>query len=491
MPFKFNSKLLEEVTNKPETTQIQDVFDSLVSDLGNYLGIAPIDKNIEVRLTEEELKNSTPILDMGVSRMYKNDLLELTIFSSSKFLPLVILREVYYRFLPREIKDPTAAKIFINQIIENDFHGLNGSKEWHDLIRDNLVDRNFMIGQFERLPKYFKLHAPEGIKDTVQHLFSYIHENALVQTDLTNFYDEVFNDYLYYTSQSLYNEEIMKTLSVLINIFHKDKRYLSITDYTELYKGLLERNEIDSDLSVTKFYENLQWINNYTAIAPTYLAIHTLMGVEPLQVTLTFNPVINRNKVKKIFEKVPFISSPKFIQNQFAYQLSFYMYLPQIYLEDFRNFLRKMEDSGYIINKEINKYNKSEVSINLNYFSDISNRSRIIDPAAKTYRKKYEHTILRDYPNSPVYPVSPFEYYLITRLGNFSPAGLTFDKRVETLSLIKEDMESVYRKQLRYIKDFRSTFEDLFAFPEVHTQFKSFIKSNKEYGFYYLIGAVE
>ena len=107
MPFKFDSKLLEEMTYKPVVSQIQNFFESLVSDLSNYLGIDPINKIFKIYLTDKKVERSTTILDIGVSRIYNNNVLELTIPRSTKFLPLIILREVYYRFLPKEIKDVT------------------------------------------------------------------------------------------------------------------------------------------------------------------------------------------------------------------------------------------------------------------------------------------------------------------------------------------------------------------------------------------------
>ena len=96
----------------------------------------PIDKNTKISLkvsSSEDEGNYTSILDFGVSTTYHNNVLELNIITNTKFLPFILLREVCYRFVPHEIKDPTVAKIFINQIVENNLQSLSVSKEWHDM----------------------------------------------------------------------------------------------------------------------------------------------------------------------------------------------------------------------------------------------------------------------------------------------------------------------------------------------------------------------
>ncbi len=53
MPFQIDFKLFEEAISKTDVPQIQSVFENLISDLSNYLGIDPIDKNINITRKEE------------------------------------------------------------------------------------------------------------------------------------------------------------------------------------------------------------------------------------------------------------------------------------------------------------------------------------------------------------------------------------------------------------------------------------------------------
>lgn len=453
------------------------------------MGLEPVDKNVKININgniNKEIEGSTPILDFGVLRTYHNSSLELNI-SCNKFFSFILLREVYYRFIPHEINNPKVVKICINQIVENSLQSLPTTREWQSMILSELVDRDFKIGQLERLQKFFRLQAPQGKKDTIQYFYEYIYEHAMVHTDLKTFYDKLFNDYLYY-SQALYDEDRIKTLSTLITIFHEDKKYRSIKDYTSLYRDLLNEGKIDSNLSVKKFNKNLQWINNFSSIAPSYLDTHTSIGTVAVAIVLTFNPLIDESKVRKVLYRLPFKMVSKFTKNSFALRYSAAFIIPKIYLQDFVDYINKLETYHYIIDKKLYLYQGGISTVNLNYFSDTSNRTKIIDPTVRGYNQKYEFNVTRFYPSdTPLLPLSLFEFMLITIFGNFSPAGLTFDKRSETLSLIKDDVESEHRKQLNYIKGFRSKFRELFKEPAIHSDFKVFLEFNKDKGFFFLV----
>ncbi|MHA1885701.1 MAG: hypothetical protein ACW96S_11650, partial [Promethearchaeota archaeon] len=137
MPIQIDFAILNEVINEEEIDKIQNIFDVLVSDLSEYLGLQPVDERSKVQIApevSEQLRKDLHILDRGVSRRYQDNSLIIEIYEkNSNFLPFILLRETYYCFLPKEVKENEMIKIYINQIIENHLETFNGFREWHNI----------------------------------------------------------------------------------------------------------------------------------------------------------------------------------------------------------------------------------------------------------------------------------------------------------------------------------------------------------------------
>lgn len=494
MFFQSDINYLEDLGEGIGIPKIQYYFEILVSKLTDYLQVQPTNKNVAVSLkpSQDNSVENNLILDYGVSRIYKNGVLDINIFGDEKFLPFILLRECYYCFIPPLKKDDINVKISINQIVENDLQKLPASKVWSRMMRDSLVNRDFVTGQLDKLQKHFKTQAVSGHKNTVQHFFDYIHKNAMVYANADYFFDYFFNDYNYKTIGYLYDKDLIETLHILLKIFYEDKRYLSLNDYMEIYKGQIQKEKIKPGLSVNKFYEKLQWINKHTPIAPSYAQIWTAIGVIPIMCSFTFNSLLKKSSVKKLLGKIPFLISPKFGQNNFGARVNFTLYLPQIYLQDFLEYINKLEVRGYIIDKQVLAFNNTHNILNLNFFSDVGNKARLINPSFKAYREEYEIIHHAHFPrNCQVLPLSMFELNLIMNLSRYSTAGLTFDKRRESLNSLKKGMETEYLKQIGYIKDFREVFLKLVNSDGKEEEKKYikllyFLNKNKEKGFFYL-----
>ncbi|MHA1885743.1 MAG: hypothetical protein ACW96S_11860, partial [Promethearchaeota archaeon] len=270
-------------------------------------------------------------------------------------------------------------------------------------------------------------------------------------------------------------------------IFNSNKKYVNITDYQNLFKEYLRTHDSLVNLSQRKFYENLQWINNCTSIAPSYNVVYTLTGRTPIFSKLIFNPLIERNKIRRLLEIFPFMESPRIIENSFATKVVITFILPTVYLKDLISFFNSLESHGYLIDKNILLYKTVRNYLNLNYFLDTSDFSKILDPQLRGYEKEYEREHLIEFPQDlPVYPLSTFEFAMLNRIRYLSVTGLTFDKRVETLSAIKEDIENDYRKKLSYIEDFRENFEQLRNTIQLKNDFIIFLQQNSNHGLIYI-----
>jgi len=493
MPSIVDLNILNQLSNGFGINRIQNIFELIITDLTGYLGIKPVDKNVKIKVLSEksrEIEKNFVILDFGVNRSRENNSLFIEIIEKkNEFLPFILLREAYYTFLPKEIKENRMIKVYINQIVENELEKANGFRKWHDLIRDVLVDREFLETQSDRLQKFFKIETTEDHKTPVQFFFSEIHENALIigNRKIVDYYDELFEKYTYVTSKSLYNKDIIKTLIILLKIFVKNKKYINLKDYQKLYRKLLEEKELEPTLSLSKFSENLQWINKCTSIAPSYNVVYNTVGLSPIFCELIFNPLIERNKVKSLLKAFPFSISPRIIENSFSCKVMVSFMLPTVYLKDILRYFNKLHATGYLVSKRVYSYKVAKNLINLNYYSEISSTLKIVDPFEKSYKKEYELEHLIEFPfDPPQYHLSIFDYIILERIRYLSVTGLTFDKRIETLNSIKEDIKNEYRKQVSYIDDFNESFRDLLESSQIKEEFLLFIEQNKNQGLIFL-----
>ncbi|MHA1933432.1 MAG: hypothetical protein ACW96X_12885, partial [Promethearchaeota archaeon] len=262
---------------------------------------------------------------------------------------------------------------------------------------------------------------------------------------------------------------------------------MSLTEYQTLYRKFLEEKKTESVPSHKNFYENLLWINRFTSIAPSYNVVNSAIGLSTLHCELTFNPRLEMKKVKQIIKNLPFVNAPRFLENSFAYKIIIAFILPEIYLDDLLNYFNKLLKHGYLIKKDIFLYKEVNFFLNLNYFLDISNTSKIINPLLKTYKKELECEHLIEYPSKPpILPLSIFQYAILDRIRNLSVTGLTFDKRIETLNAIKEDIENEYRKQLLYTDNFRESFTKLIKSAQYKEEFLILLEQNQKHGLVYL-----
>jgi hypothetical protein len=490
MPIQIDYETLQNLSNGGGLNQIQNIFNTILFEIINYLNLNPLYKNVVIRFFfREKYINKTGILDLGVERILHNSNLEIEIYGNYLLLPFILIREAYYCFIPKDASD--LIKICINQIIENDLNKLSSSKNWNKIMRDHLVDSDFFQTQFDKLRKFFKIEAKEPLESTIEFFFKDIRENAfLIETDnIKHFYDLIFERYSYKNSRSLFNEEIIETLRVFTIIFYKTKSYLNLYDYYSLFKEYKGNRLIESWISIRKFKENMQWINRCSpSIAPSYDIFYNNIDLYPIICFIKFNPLLEKYKVKKLIDIWPFYHSPKFSENSFAVDLSLVFIIPKIYLDDFLAYLNSLESNGYIIGKELCLNLKKNTFLNLNYFCDLSNIKKIIDPNSQRYKKEYEieHEIEYSLINTPP-KLSVFDFKILDRIRYVSVVGLTFDKRSETLNALKEDVENEVRKQITINTDFKESIDELSHNLELKQVFLKFLDHNQKLGFFYLI----
>ena len=471
---------LEGLSEGKGVDQLQRIFNGIISELSEFLDVAPLYDELIVELGDKNKETEKYILDFGVDRSIQNKRLEVEIYENNlKHIPFILVREVYYSFVDNQAS--TYVKICINQIVENTLSKLSALKEWKGKLRDVLVDKDFILAQLDRLEKFFKM------KGATQSFIKDMRENLILcrANKPITFYDIIFEKFTYKTSKSLFNEEIVETLRILFYIFLENKSYITLTEYQDLFKKFKQSGRIETTLSLRKFSENMQWINKATSIAPTYDIDFGAIEYYPLLIHIKFNPLLNRYHIEQLMEKWPFYYVSRVIENGLSTERLISCLIPKPVLNDFLTYFSQLQEFGYL-KKKMYRYLDKISNFNLNYFTDLSNVRRIIDPTQVQYDANLEVELSFNY-TEPSQPrlLSLLDFIILDRLRYLSITGLTFDKRVETLNFIKQDIETEKRKQESFIVSFERSLERISSLPQRNQQFVQLLETNKEQGFLY------
>ena len=487
-----NLNVLETLTEKNIAENIDQIFIELLNELKFYLKLDIINSQVKIKYVSEDIarkQEATEILDLGVRRNREETYVEIEILDSyKKFLPLILLREAYYCFVPNNLKNNETIKIFINQIIENDLQSLEITKEWKMLVREEIVDFEFLSSQLDRIEIFLKLQGNETINSANIFFFEYIRRNIYtVESESQNFYTNLLKEFLLKISKSMNNDEIIETIYVLIMIFYKVKSYKALLEYKKYFKEFKENGKIQTDLSLRKFTENIRWINKSTYIAPSYQINWKSINLCVILSKLKFNALIEKEKIEKIIKKLPFYVYTKSSESHFSVDITGWFIIPSIYVNDLKRFLNKISQFGYIVEKDCISLKKIGNFLNLNYFREFYKRGRLINPNHKRYHKKYEINFEFDYGNE-LYEreLSILDFLILDRVRYYSIEGFRFERRSETLKTLKSDLINEVLSQRSFINNLRSNLERIHSDIKLKDEFVEFLNANQKFGFFYI-----
>jgi hypothetical protein len=490
--FKLNFSILEGLSQEESIEDLNQVFINLLNQLKNMLNLDLINSNVKIVYNEDEKGmnlDEINVLDQGVSRIFQEDFLIIEINKEfKKFLPILLLREAYYCFVPDSLKEIKGIKIIINQIVEINLQKFEVINQWKLLIRNYIVDYEFLTSEFDRLEKFFKLKETESTESSVRFFFEYIRKNYLLISDeIEDFHDSILKKFILKTSKSIYNDEMVENLRILIKIFYKVKSYRALLDYQNYFKKYKEDNIIKTNLSLRKFTSNIKWLNEFSFIAPSYKIIWNTIGLRAVYCCIRFNPILSNTKIDRIIEKMPFFLMSKSSESYFAKEFTCWFIIPSLYLDDLRNLYVKLENMGYIIKKHLITYSLKENFLNLNYFRNFYRKGRLINPDHSKYDSKYEINFEMELSeNNPILSLSLLDYLILNRVGYYSMDGLSFERRIKTLEIIKSDLLYEILNQRSQIRKLKKSLKIFQNNSKLKQKFLNLIENNPKFGFFYL-----
>ena len=489
---KLNINFLIKTPIKNILEKIDYFFRELLREIESYLQIEVIYTEIDILLNNEESGVSDEvdnIFSLGVDRSYKNDILSINIYSNFfHYIQFILLREAYRCFIPHLANQMKIIEIFILQKVSIDLNKLKSSNEWNLLIRDKLVNYEFISGELNRLENFLKRESTGSIDSPFIFFFRYIRRNIkIIVEQQEDFYDTLFEEYVLISSKSLYDDDIIETIRVLDKIFGRVKYYTAMLDYQHYFTTFKEDGFIQTYLSLNKFTENMQWIKNFSVISPSYKVNWPALNINSIYCVLKFNPLLKRSKVNQTIKELPFFLLVKESRTSFGIEIEGFFVCPKQYFNDIVRFLEKLEENGYVHKTKLTSLEKTGTFVNLNYFLEYHNEKTIANKMDKFYDKKYEIYDSMDYGQREYdKKLSLLDWFIIDRIRYFSQTGFNFEKKAGTLNLLKTDLINEVIGQRKLIEDLKSNLFFVYSSTKLRDLFLDILKTNESFGFFYI-----
>jgi len=472
---------------------LDSIFKDLIQQIESYLSLEVINsKNFRVTSNDNiarSINSKNIFYNFGVERSISDDFVNITIFNEyKKYIKEILLREAYILFIPISLREEETIHIFITQRVISDLKKIPSIEDWESLIKKKTVNYEYITAEFDRLGKFLKQES-SGLFDTpFQFFFKFVRRNIqLIGENREKFFDKLFEEYYVKTSKTLFTEETVETLRILILIFYESKQYNTLVEYQNIFKESLNNGSIKTNISVKTFIENLRWIGKYLSIAPNYKINWKALNLHTLLCHIRFNPIIPLRNIYKVLKNLPFFLIPKYSRGNLGYDILGYFVLPLHYYEDLVNFLRKLEDSKYLIQIEVYNYDKSQENVNLNYQRIFSKEHVLLDNNIPQFDKKYEIQFQIEYGNELFESkLSLLEWLLIDRIRNFSITGFGFENRAKNLHLLKSDLINEIISQQALISELKKNLEQIHSSQGLKEKLLNFVKKNEIFGFFYI-----
>jgi len=467
-------------------------FHELLHEIESYLNLELIYNKINISLKNEEsniLGASDNIFSVGVDRSFSNDTLSIKIYSNFfQYIQFIMLREAYKCFIPNFANQEKGVDLFINQKVLIDLKKLKSSNEWDQLIRDKLVDYKFITAQNDRLENFLKQESIGDSDSPFKFFFKYIRRNIKIITEQQDsFYDAVFKEYIAVSSKSLYNDDIIETIRVLIIIFNKVQYYTAMLDYQHYFTTFKENGLIQTNLSLNKFAENMQWIKNSSSISPAYRVNWPSLNLYSINCVLKFNPIYKRSKITQIVKELPFFLMVKESRTCFGLEIDGFFVVPKQYFNDLKGFLEKLKNYGYALQIRVTIIKKAETFFNLNHIREYHNKKTFINEENKLYDKRYELYSVLDYGNGEYSEkLTLLDWLIVDRIRYFSLTGFNFERGSGTLKLLKADIINEVIGQRKLINNLKSNLLFVHSSLKLKELFLDFLKTNESFGFFYI-----
>ncbi|MFX1316483.1 MAG: hypothetical protein ACFE9T_11505, partial [Promethearchaeota archaeon] len=481
-----NIDALLDLSFETDISKINDTFHILLDEIGAYLNLVPLYKNIQISLSKtiHPKVDKENVFSVGVKRYIESDYLSIQIYQKcSKFIPLILLREALNCFIPDSLLENRNVQIIIYQLVVNELSKFSYIEEWKYLIYHQIVDYEIIDAELDKLEKFLKLEG--SIEFTIGFLRRYA---SVINSSGSLFILTLFKEYASETAEFMNDDEMIETVLITTQLFYRLKSYKSLLEYEHYFKDFKNRHIIKTDLSLNKYLDKMRWIKNYTYISPSLQFNWNSIDVIIVIALLSFNPILKKESIEKILQNFPFLFVIMGSWNNFSSEFSGMFYIPKIYLSDFLSLIEKLLSKHYILERKCYLLRNFTNFLNLNYFREFHrSQKRLINMNHSNYKKKYEITFTLDYIPAPSKPkLSILDLFIMTRLNSFSIQGFTFERRIETLNAIKSSINNKILSEKDIVHNINNYFKKIDESDKYKSDLKRFLDKFQRYGFFYV-----
>ncbi|MHA1671552.1 MAG: hypothetical protein ACTSV5_13405 [Promethearchaeota archaeon] len=489
-PPNFN-KLRQSAIEDP--IRINQIFLNLINELKAYLNLKAINNKYIIHIVDELLyqnrDSNISLISYGVSRLINEDIYHIKLYKEfTDLFPFLLLQSAYLAFVPNNLKETNLINFAINQFIEIELQDFKLINEWKLYISDRYLNYEF------RFDKFLELQETKSSESPKQFFFEYIrrYPNVNLDENLDFFLNKMYEDYIFKSSKNLQSNEITETLRVLIKIFYKIKNCDTLEGFYNYFNNFKKQGIIQTDLSLRSFRKNLRWINKYSYITPSYYYDWKAIDLAIITCQLQFNPLLEKTKIDKIINQMPFLIMPKLTINNFTVDLSAYFVIPRVYIKDLVYLIERMEQNGYIIKKHCSLAKNYVFSLNLNYFREYYKNGQIINFKNKNYSRDFEIEFIQSYNKDFNKPnLTLLDFLILERIRLISYVGITFSRRKEISNIIKSDYNNFFSGENHLTKELEKSLEVLINSPKLQKDFLNFLVRNQNFGFFYIKDELE
>ena len=498
MPNSLDLKILHNMSRKEFQKNSDLMVQTLLNNLTIHLGVDPYQKDIKFIISKKETSESKDPFTIGVNRYTQDKTIIIEINEKYiKFLNFIVLREIYNLYVPKEIRNYESVQLVINQIILKYLFKHEALNEWRTLVKEQLEhydapSKGFdRLTSFDRLQSFFNLKGSEEV-NPFRFFFHYIRENkTLISNKIEGATNDLhvvfFHEYEKIMWKTLINDDMIETIRCLVYIFNETKSYKNFTQYQELFQEFKTDGKLKTELSLRKFTKKMQWIKNESYFAPSYRVNWKSLNTCLINVFFQFNPILNKAKIIKILENLPFFLTSNISRSSFSLDIHGFIVIPKIYLNDLISLVKKLDNLGYFTKYYLGLSNFRTSFINLNYYREYSQKQIIVDPNHSMYDVKYEIEENLNYgPDFCETILNLLDFLLLDRIRAYSVTGLGFERKTEMLQTLKSDLLNEISTEHGKIRDLKNTLEFFHNSEEIKAKFLQFLDTNKHFGFFYI-----
>jgi len=492
---------LKKIENLGDLIQNSEEFNQkikiILEELKNHIELQPNYDKIEFLFNEIGKSEINETFSIGINRKIENEKVTILIEKEfKKFVPFIVLRELFNLFIPKDIVKSESIQLIINQIIMTYLSRLKNQPDWRELIRSNLKQYhsvvtgfNYLVG-YDRLEKFFQISQSDNSLNTLKMFFKYLHETKL--ENQSNIINLILDKIIELSFKPENNEEMVETLRCLIFIFYNEQLFDSILKFKDLFQEFKDKKFLATSLSLRKFEKQLKWIHHHSMVAPSYQLEYKSINLHVISVFIEFNHSLSKEKINEVLKGLPFLNTPKYYYDGFGLDIYCYIILPKCYLSDFLELLQKLKNKNYVNNFSCLEINHTDHLVNLNYFLELNQNWRFIEINTPKYKTKYEIQFETNYGNELTErKLELIDFLIFDRLRSFSYFGFGFEKRAKTLGALKSDLLNDIITQRAIIKELKETLNLFHSSTKLKKKLLQLIENNGKNGFFHIKKMIE